>query len=96
MIKFSLSNLVQSVPYMLDFESGQLRKMLRAMRSWGKQSEIDDVGLPDIILGDIAFENILSIRALELALTLVGWSVFGRNRREYRESRNLFADVSWS
>ena len=57
---------------MLDFESGQLRKMLRAMRSWGKQSEIDDVGLPDIILGDIAFENILSIRALELALTLVG------------------------
>ena len=72
MIKFSLSNLVQSLPYMLDFESGQLRKMLRAMRSWGKQSEIDDVGLPDIILGDIAFENILSIRALELALTLVG------------------------
>ena len=72
MIKFSLSNLVQSLPYMLDFESGQLRKMLRAMRNWGKQSEIDDVRLPDIILGDIAFENILSIRALELPLTLVG------------------------
>ena len=28
--------------------------------------------LPDIISGDIAFRNILSIRVLELPLTLIG------------------------
>ena len=35
------------------------------------RSEVDDLWLPDVILGDIAFENIVFIRVLESILTLV-------------------------
>ena len=32
--------------------------MLGAMKNWGKRSEIDDVRLPDAILGNAAIENL--------------------------------------
>ena len=38
----------------------------------GKSSEIDNVKLRDVLLGNIIFEKILSIRALKSSLTLVG------------------------
>ena len=43
--------------------------MLGDMRNWGGWSEIGKVILPDIILGNISFENILPIRVLELLLS---------------------------
>ena len=46
--------------------------MLGDMRNRGRWSEIGKMTLPDIVLGNITFENILSIRVLELLLTLVG------------------------
>ena len=55
---------------MLDFKLGGLRKILEAMRNWGMWSEIDEMIIPDIILGDIAFENILSIRVTSHACWL--------------------------
>ena len=50
--------------------------MLGALRNWGKWSDVDDVSLSGITLGDIAFENTLSIRVLELPLTFVGWNIW--------------------
>ena len=44
----------------------------------GKWSEIDNVKLRDVLLGNIIFEKILSIRALKSSLTLVGWRIWGR------------------
>lgn len=43
-----------------------------AMRNWGRCSEIDKVTLSDIMLENISFENILSVRVLELPLALGG------------------------
>ena len=43
--------------------------MLEAMKNCGRWSEIDEVRLSDIILGDTALENMLSIRVLELPTT---------------------------
>lgn len=40
------------------FQAWGLRKMLGAMKNWGKWSEIDDVRLPDAILGNAAIENL--------------------------------------
>ena len=40
------------------------------MINWLKRFEIHGGRLPDIIMGDVAFENILSDRVLELCLTL--------------------------
>ena len=56
---------------MLGFKLGGLTEELEAMRNCVRLSEIDEVILRDIIFGDIAFENRLSIRVLELLLTLV-------------------------
>ena len=56
---------------MLGFKLGGLREELEAMRNCVRLSEIDEAILRDIIFGDIAFENRLSIRVLELLLTLV-------------------------
>lgn len=42
----------------------------------GKWSEIDDVRFPSIVLGDVAFESLLSIRVLEL-LSLLLVEVYG-------------------
>ena len=58
------------------------------MRNWGRWSEIDRVILPDIILGDIAFENILSISVLELLLTVVSWGIWDKSKWEDKESKN--------
>lgn len=66
--------------------------MLGTMRNWGKWSEIDDVRLSVIIVGDIAFEKIFSVRVLELPVTLVGWNIWGRNKWKDRESRNSFVN----
>ena len=44
------------------FQAWGLRKMLGAMKNWGKWSEIDDVRLPDAILGNAAIENLWSTR----------------------------------
>ena len=54
--------------------------MLGAVKNSGKWSEMDELILPDITLGDIAFENILSIGVLDLLLTLVGWSIWDKNK----------------
>ena len=40
------------------FQAWGLRKMLGAMKNWGKWPEIDDVRLPDTILGNAAIENL--------------------------------------
>ena len=42
--------------------------------------------LPDPIFGDIAFENVLSIKVLVLLLILAGWSMWDRYKWEDRES----------
>ena len=67
--------------------------MLRAIRNWGGWSEVDEEILPEKILGNVKFEDILSIIVIELLLTLDGWSIWGTNKTEEdRESRNLFFD----
>ena len=43
------------------------------------------VKLPDIMSGSITFENILSIRALEWFVILVGYKIKGINELEARE-----------
>ena len=48
------------------------------------------VELPDIIPGSIKFENILSIRALEWLVILVGCKIKSINELEERESKNSF------
>ena len=74
---------------MLDIKLGGW-KMLGGMRNCGRWSDIGKVILPNTILGNIAFENVLSIRVLELLLTLVRWSIWGKNKWENGESRNSF------
>ena len=67
--------------------------MLRAIRNWSRWSEVDEEILPEKILGNVKFEDILSIIVIELLLTLDGWSIWGTNKTEEdRESRNLFFD----
>ena len=48
------------------------------------------VKLPDIISGSKTFENILSIRALEWLVILVGCKIKGMNEIDTRESKNSF------
>ena len=45
---------------------------------------------PDIMLGSITVENILSIRVLECLVILVGCEIKGINDLEARESKNSF------
>ena len=59
----------QSLSYMLDFKHGGSEKMLGNTTNWGWWSEKDEVRLLDTILGDDVFENILSVKVLELLLT---------------------------
>ena len=63
------------------------------MINWLKRFEIHGERLPDIIMGDVAFENILSARVLELCLTLAVWSIWDGNKREDKQLRNSFTDV---
>ena len=86
-ITFYWSNLVQYFSRMLDLE-------LADLSYHGKWSEIDNVKLRDVLLGNIIFEKILSIRALKSSLTLVGWRIWGRIKWKDRVVRNLFVDVS--
>ena len=46
--------------------------------------------LPDIMSGLILFENILSVRVLELLVILVGCKIKGINELEAWESKNPF------
>ena len=85
-ITFYWSNLVQYFSRMLDLE-------LADLSYHGKRSEIDNVKLRDVLLGNIIFEKILSIRALKSSLTLVGWRIWGRIKWKDRVVRNLFVDV---
>lgn len=85
-ITFYWSNLVQYFSRMLDLE-------LADLSYHGKWSEIDNVKLRDVLLGNIIFEKILSIRALKSSLTLVGWRIWGRIKWKDRVVRNLFVDV---
>ena len=48
------------------------------------------VKFPDIMSGSITFENILSIRALEWLVIVVGYKIKGINELEARESKNSF------
>ena len=85
-ITFHWSNLVQYFSHLLDLE-------LADLSYHGKWSEIDNVKLRDVLLGNIIFEKILSIRALKSSLTLVGWRIWGRIKWKDRVVRNLFVDV---
>ena len=85
-ITFYWSNLVQYFSRMLDLE-------LADLSYHGKWSEIDNVKLRDVLLGNIIFEKILSIRALKSSLTLVDWRIWGRIKWKDRVVRNLFVDV---
>ena len=49
------------------------------------------VKLPDTMSGAITFENMLSIRVLELLVVLIGCKIKGINKLEARESKNSFA-----
>ena len=51
--------------------------MLGNMRNWGWWSEKDEVRLLDTILGDDVFENILSVKVLELLYSLVRLKYMG-------------------
>lgn len=57
LINFSPASLIYA-----RFWAWDAKKMLGAMKKWSKWYGKDDVRLPDIKLGDIAFENVLSIR----------------------------------
>ena len=48
------------------------------------------VKLPETMSGSKKIENILSIRALEWLLILVGCKIKGMNELEARESKNSF------
>ena len=48
------------------------------------------VKLPDVMYESRTFENILSIRVLELLVILVGCKIKAINELEARESKNLF------
>ena len=63
------------------------------MINWLKRFEIHGERLPDILMEDVAFENILSARVLELCLTLAVWSIWDGNKREDKQLRNSFTDV---
>ena len=63
------------------------------MINWLKRFEIHGDRLPDILMEDVASENILSARVLELCLTLAVWSIWDRNKREDKQLRNSFTDV---
>ena len=60
---------------MFSFVDGGLEKISEAIRNWGRWSDIVAVMLPDILFGVITFEQILSIRVLELFLNLVGCTI---------------------
>ena len=68
-------------------------RTLEALRNWDGRSEIADVRLPDVILGNITYENILRIRVLKLSLILIGWNLSGQNKWEGKDSRDSFVDV---
>ena len=50
------------------------------------------VKLADIMSGSITFENILSIKVLELLVTLVGCKIKGVDKLEARESKIHWSD----
>ena len=56
---------------------GILPNILGIIENWGRWSEIVAVKLPDIMFGSITIENILSIRALEWLVNLVGCKIKG-------------------
>ena len=49
--------------------------------------------LPDIILGEIKLENILSMRVFEWLVILVGWNIYEIKALEESEYRKSF--VRW-
>ena len=49
--------------------------------------------LPDIILGEIKLENILSMRVFEWLVILVGWNIYEIKTLEASEYRKSF--VRW-
>ena len=61
----------QQLSKIFNFADGGLKKIARAIRNWGKWSDIVVVMFPDILFGVITFEQILSSRVLELFLILV-------------------------
>ena len=51
--------------------------MLGTNENWSKWSDIFVVVLPDIISGEIKFENILSMKVFQWLATLVGCEIRG-------------------
>ena len=70
--------------------------MLGAMRNWGRWSETVAVRFPETVDEEIEFENILSIKVLELGLILVGVIMCGRKKWDERESRYSLVALSRS
>ena len=94
-IKFSRSKLDQSLSRIFDLVEGWFEKMSGVIRKCGRGSDIVAVRLSNIGLGIITFELILSIRAIELFLTLVGYVIWGRSIHKESEWINSFLDGCW-
>ena len=62
----------QSLSKICNFADSGFEKMLGAIRNWERWSHIVAAWLPDILFGVITFEEILSVRVLELFLFLAG------------------------
>ena len=77
-IKFSWSNLGQSLSYLLDLGTVEFKSIFRITRNYGRWSVKVTLKLPDTILGKTVLEKILSINVLELLFSLVGCSIWGR------------------
>ena len=72
---------------------GGLKKRFGKIINCGKLSNIIGVKLPDMIFSINVFEKRLSINVLIEFPILVGCVIWGRNKCEDKESRNLF--VEW-
>ena len=61
----------------LDFWLEWFDKILESKTNWGSWSDMVAVMLPDNILCEIKFENILSMRVFEWLVILVGCKMYG-------------------
>ena len=67
--------------------------MLGTNENWGKWSDIVAVMLPDIMLGEIKLENIMSMRVFEWLVILVWCKIYGIKELRASESKKSF--VGW-
>ena len=66
------------ISFIIVFWVGGFDKILGTNENWGKRSDIVAVMLPGIILGEIKFENILSMRCFSYKVTTSTLDLFNR------------------